>query len=169
MRLSLPVRIVALSGLVLATTVGAVGSFVLARGKVALRPVSPTAHRARHVVGSLRAGTRSSQPRVDASLPAPLRAALARSAVVVAVLDAPGIRGDGGAVTAARRGAHAARAGFAVLNVRDEAIASALAATAPNATDPAVLVVRRPGTVAVELDGYADSETVAQAAVDARK
>ncbi len=119
--------------------------------------------------GSIRSGARSPRPKVDASLPAPLRAALARSAVVVAVLDAPGIRGDAGAVTEARRGARAARAGFAVLNVRDEAIASALAATAPAATDPAVLVVRRPGTIAVELDGYADSETVAQAAVNARK
>jgi hypothetical protein len=107
-------------------------------------------------------------PKIDSSLPAPLRAALAHSAVVVAVLDAPGMPGDGGAVTQARQGAHVAHAGFALLNVRDEAIAAALARKAPNATDPAVLVVRRPGTIAFELDGFADSQSVAQAAIDAR-
>jgi hypothetical protein len=47
-------------------------------------------------------------------------------------------------------------------------IASALAAWAPQAVDPTVLIVKRPGSVAVELDGYADKDMVTQAALDAR-
>jgi hypothetical protein len=163
--LSRQTKIIALAGLALLLGIAGLGSFVLARQKVAAQPVVVTHHDAKPVQ---EARTHGSRPRIDAALPATLRAALARSATVVAVLDAPGIAGDAGAVKAARTGAKAAHVGFAVLNVRNEATAAALAQQAPGATDPAVLVVRRPGTIAVELDGYADSETVAQAAVDAR-
>jgi hypothetical protein len=163
MKLSLPVRIAALAGLVLALGVGTLGTLVLAHRKTAAGPVAVSAHAAKRA-----APQAHTAPKIDSSLPAPLRAALAHSAVVVAVLDAPGMPGDGGAVTQARQGAHAAHAGFALLNVRDEANAAALFQKAPNATDPAVLVVRRPGTIAFELDGFADSQSVAQAAIDAR-
>ena len=37
-----------------------------------------------------------------------------------------------------------------------------------NVVSPAVLVVKRPGTIAVELDGYADEMAVAQAVVNSR-
>lgn len=164
MTLSTPVKIVALAGLALALAIGGLSTFVPARRSTS-RSLPVTLHRVKPETRA-RHGARL---RLDADLPAPMRAALEHSAVVVAVLDAPGIAGDAGAVTEARRGAKAAHVGFAVLNVRDEAIAAALAEQAPNATDPAVLVVRRPGTIAVELDGFADSETVAQAAVDARE
>ena len=103
---------------------------------------------------------------VDRNLPAPLRQALRQSREVVAVVIAPGVPGDADAVQEARAGAAAAHVGFAVLNVKQDPVAAALAAWAPTAGDPAVLVVKRPGTIAVELDGYADREMVAQAALD---
>jgi hypothetical protein len=164
MSVSRPTKIIALAGLALLLGIAGLGNFVLARQKAPSQAVVVSHPRVKAPTRTAHA----SRPRIDAALPVTLRAALTRSATVVAVLDAPGVAGDAGAVTAAREGAKAAHVGFAVLNVRNEATAAALAAKAPNATDPAVLVVRRPGRIAVELDGYADRETVAQAAVDAR-
>jgi hypothetical protein len=168
MRTSLPVKIVALVGLVLAIAIGVLGTFVLVHRTVTSGPV-PAAVPAKTKRPDVHGAARTSRPRIDSGLPAPLRAALARSTVVVAALNAPGVPGDAAAVSEARQGARAAHAGFAVLDVRNEAIAAALAAKAPNATDPAVLVVRRPGTIAVELDGYADRQTVAQAAANVHR
>ena len=63
-----------------------------------------------------------------------------------------------------RAGAGSAHVGFAVLNVRKESVAQAVATLVAGATDPTVLVFRRPGTIALKLDGYADADVVAQAA-----
>ncbi len=105
---------------------------------------------------------------LDPTLPAPLRQALSHSRVVVAVLYAPNAPGDAEAVSEARKGAQAAHVGFAMLNVRNEAIARAIAQQVDGASDPAVLVVRRPGTVALKLDGFVDAAVVAQAAANTR-
>jgi hypothetical protein len=103
-------------------------------------------------------------PKIDSTLPAPLRRELARHGLVVAVLYAPEVAGDDDAVRAAREGAHAAHAGFTALNVRNEAVAAALALKLPGSSDPAVVIVRRPGDIALVLNGYHDAEVVAQAA-----
>jgi hypothetical protein len=103
---------------------------------------------------------------LDPTLPAPLRQALSHSRVVVAVLYAPDVPGDSDAVAEARKGAEAAHVGFTVLNVRNEAIARAVARQVQGASDPAVLVVRRPGTVALKIDGFVDAAAVAQAAAN---
>jgi hypothetical protein len=105
---------------------------------------------------------------IDANLPAPLRHSLRSSREVVAVVVSPGVPGDQDAVQQARAGASAAHVGFTVLDVTRAPIASALAIWAPQAVDPTVLVVKRPGNVAVELDGYADQDMVAQAALNAK-
>ncbi len=105
---------------------------------------------------------------LDGNLPAPVHQALRSSPEVVAVLTAPGIPGDSANVAEARQGAQAAHVGFAVLNVEQETVAATLAAWAPNAADGSVLVVQRPGNIAVELDGYADHLMVAQAALEVR-
>ncbi len=105
---------------------------------------------------------------LDANLPGPLHQALRSSREVVAVLTAPGVPGDSDNVAEARIGARAAHVGLVVLDVTREKVAAALAAWAPNAIDGSVLVVQRPGKVAVELDGYADRQMVAQAALDVR-
>ena len=122
-----------------------------------------------HPTGKASAQHRPARPAPDPNIPAALRRALAQSRVVVAVLAAPGTVDDQEAVKAAREGAKAAHAGFTVLDVSKESVAKALALKAPGLTDPSVLVVTRPGTVAVRIAGYADSESVAQAAADARR
>jgi hypothetical protein len=103
---------------------------------------------------------------LDPTLPAPLRKALSQSRVVVAVLYAADVPGDSEAVSEARKGAKAAHVGFTILNVRNEAIARAVARQVQGASDPAVLVVRRPGTVALKIDGFVDAAAVAQAAAN---
>jgi hypothetical protein len=134
--------------------------------KHASAPVPVVVHPVHHSSVTAHASRRKQQP--DSGLPAELRRELKHNKIVVAVLAAPGTLDDQDAVNAARKGARAAHAGFAVLNVRKESVARALARKVPGISDPSVLVVTRPGTVAVRLSGYADTQTVAQAVVDAR-
>jgi len=126
--------------------------------KVGTKPAKTKPAKAKHV--------RPAAPKLhlDPTLPTPLRQALSHSRVVVAVLYAPDVPGDSDAVSEARKGAKAADVGFTVLNVRNEAIARAVAAQVQGASDPSVLVVRRPGIVALKIDGFVDAAAVAQAA-----
>jgi hypothetical protein len=169
-KLSPQMKIVALAGVGL--VVVALGLKVLVlHPKHVSASVPVVVHPVHHaVVQSQEKGAhaKAQGPQVDRSLPVALRRELRHRSVVVAVLTAPGTLDDQDAVNAARQGAHAAHAGFAVLNVRNESVAKALARKVPGVSDPSVLVVTRPGTIAVKLSGYADAETVAQAAVDAR-
>ena len=106
--------------------------------------------------------------KIDPSLPAALRTALRRHPVVVAVLYAKRAPGDDAAVKAARAGAHDAHAGFTVLDVSKEKIAQTVALKLPGTADPSVVVVRRPGKFTVLLQGYTDSDAVAEAVHNAR-
>ena len=53
------------------------------------------------------------------------------------------------------------------VNVLNEGVARALLTKLDTATEPSLLVLKRSGEVAVELKGFVDRETVAQAAVSA--
>jgi hypothetical protein len=140
--------------------------------KTAAKPVNATLSKAKPTKAKAKASkakhVRPAVPKLnlDPNLPAPLRKALSHSRVVVAVLYAPDIPGDSDAVNEARKGAKAAHVGFTVLNVRNEAVARAVARQVQGASDPAVLVVRRPGTVALKIDGFVDAAAVAQAAAN---
>jgi hypothetical protein len=106
---------------------------------------------------------------VDGNLPLSIATALRHhGAVVVALFDAHG-GVDRLALAEARAGARLAGAGFVRINVLDQAQVKPL--TDMLGTDalasPAVLVFKRPGEVATKIDGYADSETIAQAAANA--
>ena len=90
----------------------------------------------------------------------PEKLALARQLGATHALNA----GDKDALAEAREGAHAVGAGFVVLNVFEERKAKALEKLAGPISDPSVLVFKRPGTIAVRLEGFADATTVAQAA-----
>ena len=103
---------------------------------------------------------------LNPGLPANLAKALRRERVVVAAVYAPGA-GYLAAVAQARAGAREVGAGFVTLNVLREQQARALEALVGPISDPSVLVFERPGTVALRLDGYADSTLVAQAAQNA--
>jgi len=127
-------------------------------------PPHKVAVRVHHVVRHV--ARRPAAPKVDPTLPAPLRTALRQHGVVVAVLYAP-VPGDGAVVAAAAAGARAAHVGFAALDVRGESVAEAMASKLPSASDPSIVVVRRPGTFAAVFPGVTDASVVAQAAKDA--
>jgi hypothetical protein len=93
--------------------------------------------------------------------------ALQRNDVVVLSLVVPGARVDELAAAEAKAGAKLGGAGFLALNVLNEGVARALLAKLDAVQDPSVLVVTRSGDVAVELAGFVDRETVAQAAAHA--
>lgn len=101
--------------------------------------------------------------KLNPGLPVNLARALQHERVVVAAVWAPNA-GDKEALAEARAGAHAVGAGFVVLNVLEERKAKALEKLAGPISDPSVLVFKRPGTIAVRLEGFADTTTVAQAA-----
>ena len=100
-------------------------------------------------------------------LPAPIAQALARHTVVVASVVTPGAEVDDIALTEARAGAALGGAGFVAVDVLNEAVATKLATTVDGLETPSVLVFRRPGRVAVRIDGFSDRQTVAQAATNA--
>ena len=108
-------------------------------------------------------------------MPAALASALASHRVVVVSLYTPRSSVDAMSTDEARHGAALAGAGFVALSVADEKIVSPLTSLltgAPTAADrvldgPAVLVFQRPRTLFVRLNGFADRDTVAQAATNA--
>jgi hypothetical protein len=93
--------------------------------------------------------------------------ALQQHRVVVVSLVVPGARVDEIAAAEAEAGAKLSGAGFLALNVLNEGVARALVAKLDSVQDPSVLVVKRSGDVAIELAGFVDRETVAQAAANA--
>jgi hypothetical protein len=119
--------------------------------------------------------TAKPKPAVIDGMPAALARALASHGVVVVSLYAPHSSVDTMATDEARHGATLAGAGFVAFNVADEQVVSPLTALlsgAQTAADrvldgPAVLVFQRPRTLFVRFNGFADRDTVAQAAANA--
>ena len=103
----------------------------------------------------------------DSGLPAPIATALASKGVVVVALFSPGSTIDELALAEAQAGAKAARVGFVAVNVLREGQGRAMARLLGVTDSPTLLVYRAPGTLTFRLDGFADLDTVAQAALDA--
>ena len=99
-------------------------------------------------------------------LPLPIRRALAHDRIVVVALYDPRAKIDGTALGEARAGAQLAGSSFVKIDVRTNAVDS-LNAKYGAVQDPAVLVLRPPGALVVRIDGFADRDTVAQAALNA--
>jgi len=93
--------------------------------------------------------------------------ALRTHEVVVVSLVVPGARVDELAAAEAEAGAKLGGAGFLALNVLNEGVARALLSKLDVVGDPSLLVLKRSGEVALELAGFVDRETVAQAAANA--
>jgi len=124
-----------------------------------------------HVTRTSKPVVKPTRPKVVllAGLPRPVAHALRNSKVVVVVLFAPGATGDGSAVGQARTGAKSAHTGFLAVNVANEHSARTMGTFAGATTSPpAVLIVKRPGKIVNQFSGYADSEIIAQAALNAR-
>jgi hypothetical protein len=110
---------------------------------------------------------KQASPALAAGLPLSLGQALTASRTVVAVVYSPQAEVDGIAFAEARAGAALAGAGFVGLNVLSQAEVGKLTEQLGLLPDPAVLVFTRPATLAARIDGFADKETVAQAAHNA--
>lgn len=102
-------------------------------------------------------------------LPPVVATALASRQVVVVELFSPESDIDRLALDEATAGARAAGAGLVALDVSREADkpTRALATKFSVLSAPTLLVFKRPGTLAFRINGFADSETVAQAARNA--
>ena len=106
-------------------------------------------------------------PAQQDGLPVALNAALARNHVVVVSLYAPRVELDNMALQEAKAGAAAAGAGFVALNVLSDAQSRQLTKQLGVLEDPGVLVYKRPGELVTRFSGFADKQTILQAARNA--
>lgn len=107
---------------------------------------------------------------VYADLPAPLQWELAHNKVVVVSFYNPNADVDAISVAEAHAGATEVHAGFLLVSVLDDKVAGILTALLPDGgmlPQPGVLIYRAPGTIAVRFDGFADRDSIAQAAMNA--
>jgi hypothetical protein len=107
---------------------------------------------------------------VYATLPQALQWQLAHHTIVVVSVYNPRSDVDAISVAEAHAGAVEAGVGFLLVSVLDNKVAGILTALLPSGLlpNPGVLVYRAPGDIALRLDGFADRDTVAQAATNAK-
>ena len=99
-----------------------------------------------------------------AGLPAVVADALGEHAVVVVTIGSARDGIDDMLAAEARSGARLAGAGFVAVDSSNDRVAGALAKKLGLLPDPAILVFKRPGELALRFDTFVDHETVAQAA-----
>jgi len=101
-------------------------------------------------------------------LPMTLAKALRAHSIVVVSVFNPESQTDAISFAEAQAGASEAGVGFVGISVLDSIAAGALTTALPGGgllPSPGVLVYRRPDTLVDRIDGFADRDTVAQAAV----
>lgn len=108
-------------------------------------------------------------PKTGSDIPPALARALRKSGVVVVALYLPRSRVDAIAAAEAAAGAKVAGAGFVGINVLDEDESRPLVEKIGVLGDPSVLVYSRPAELKQRLEGFADRQTVAQAAATAAR
>ena len=188
-KISLPVRIFAIL-IVLAGLAGMLAMRTMGPSADASAPI-PQPYKKTQAAAPAKAATQpakaaASAPTAKAPKPAPAKPkpvlnpvvpptgfpvavdkALRRHAVVVVSLVVPGARVDELAAAEAEAGAKLGGAGFLALNVLNEGVGRTLLTKLGATQDPSLLVLKRSGEVAVQLAGFVDRETVAQAAANA--
>ena len=165
-----PVRLVALVGLVAVLGAGALvmrglGSSEPEAAPLPTRTLAASRPKPTAKVSRAQKARRSA---LAAGFPRPVVAALTRRPVAVVSVVAPGAPLDELAVREARAGAALAGAAFVTLNAYRNGDVAAFVEKIGLRRNPAVIVVRRPGAVVAQLAGFADRDSVAQAATDAR-
>jgi hypothetical protein len=100
-------------------------------------------------------------------LPGAVAHALRYSRVVVVAVYVPGASVDAYVRGEARAAAKMSRAGYVGVSASSEAALGRLVSKTGVLPDPAVVVIKRPGTVTATLS-VADRETIAQAVLQAR-
>jgi hypothetical protein len=111
--------------------------------------------------------TPQTDPEPDVEKKTPLERKLAKNPVVVVVVYSPDAPVDALATQEARAGAEAAGVGFLAIDISKEKAAESLSDLYDAREAPALLVFQRGPKIATQIDGFADRETVAQAAVNA--
>jgi hypothetical protein len=183
--ISQPVRIFALVGLLAATGLAA---FVFLTGRQAdpaaaqatpapQAAVTPAAARAPQTVPSktpaparraqAAPATRAAKP-TRSGLPVAIDRLFRGNRIVVVAIYMPGAAVDAHVRAEARAGADRAKAGFVAIAATSERLVAPLVAKTGVLPEPAVVVLRRPGTVVTTL-GVTDSGTVAQAVLHAKR
>lgn len=136
---------------------------------------APKAKAPKKVPAKVRVKPKAHVPAVIGGMPSALALALRSHSVVVVSLYTPDSSVDAMATDEARHGAGVAHVGFVAFSVADEKVVSPLTSLltgAPTPADrvldgPATLVFVRPNSLFVRLNGFADRDTIAQAAINA--
>jgi hypothetical protein len=102
-------------------------------------------------------------------LPWSVARALVRNPVVVVAVVAPGSHIDDVALGEAKAAAAQTNAGFVQVNAFAQAQIAPLASKVQITSSPAVLVMKRPTDVTIQIAGWADRDSIAQAVDDARE
>lgn len=155
----LPIAVLGLLGL-------GVGAFAFGKPPAAADPDAIAANIANRAATTTQAAQPAPKPKPTPKTP--LERALARNKAVVVLFYTPAASYDTLQTREARAGAKAGGAGFLALDVSKDKKTAALATSYSVRDAPAILVFARGPRVAVRLDGYADRDTVKQAALDAR-
>lgn len=171
MTLSTPVKIVALAALALVLGLGGLLLVVHKHASPAATPPAPVpAQPAQHHAAAPAKPAPKPKPRVVLlpGLPTAIAQSLLHHPITVVAVYNSGTPGDRAALVSARAGAREAHAGFIAANVSHPAVANAIAIWASSTMNPAILVVKRPGTIVFGVAGPSDQDTVAQAIANAR-
>jgi len=99
--------------------------------------------------------------------PTTIAGQLATHDVVIVLLYDPSARVDDYSLAESQLGAKDSGAGFLAVNVMNQHQASPFTTAYGVLQDPTVLFFKRPGKLALKLVGYADHDTIAQAAKNA--
>jgi thiol:disulfide interchange protein len=190
-----PIRIVAFVGLLLAL---AVGAWTFVAGRSTTEPLSSGSTRlvAQHPVAAAQsvakklsahnrataagkpdvaratkrtAPTHARKAKPAATAPTTIASVLRHHRVAVVVLYDPESKIDAFSVGEAQLGANRANAGFLRVNVLKNRQVEAFAKTYGILQVPTVLFFARPGKLVQKLVGFADQDTVAQAALNAAR
>jgi hypothetical protein len=172
-----PARVAALVGALVLTGLAAV-VFMLGRGALGGESPPETATAPATASKPTMHSTAKSRPKaaakpvkpahVASGFPAPIDHALRYSRVVVVSVSIPGAAVDRVVRTEARSAARASRAGFVPISALNERAVGGLVAKTGVLPDPAVVIVKRPGTVSATFS-VADAGTIAQAVAEARR
>lgn len=105
-------------------------------------------------------------PKVPTGTPTTIAGVLAKHSVVVVLLYDAESKVDAYSLSETALGAKKSGAGFLRVDVRNEKLATKFTKAYGVLQAPSLLVFKRPGTLALKLNGFADHETVEQAVLN---
>jgi hypothetical protein len=153
-----------------ATSIAAKNAAATAQAAAQARAKAQAAAKAKAAARAAKQARAARGNLVDANLPQPLQWQLSQHKIVIVSIYDPNSAVDAISVAEAHAGAVEAGVGFLLVSVLDNSLAGLLTGVLPSGDllpDPGVLIYRAPGTLALRIDGFADRDSVAQAAEDA--